>query len=189
MVPPSPPHKSSGTGVRKMGAAMGMQPSNAQFYSMSNEVLEIMHEGLEQLVKDSRARCALVLDRTGCIMASAGDFHPINPSTMGATAAATIAALNRMVSRASSPEVSVKFYGAEIDKIHFVLLGERLVLCLLHSRHVTSGQIRSAARTFVSKIEPEIEADKSAVRDQEATLLESVNYIETKLDELFKDKF
>ena len=188
MVPSPPQRKTSGTGVRKIGSGMGMQPANAQFYSLSNRVLEIIHNGLEELVGTSRARCALVLDRTGCIMASAGDFHPINPSTMGATAAATIAALNRMVSRASSPEVSVKFYGAEIDKIHFVLLGERLVLCLLHSRHVTSGQIRSAARTFVSKIEPEIDADKSAVRDEEATLLESVSYIESKLDELFKDK-
>ncbi|MBI5153776.1 hypothetical protein HZA57_00935 [Candidatus Poribacteria bacterium] len=175
----------SGTGVRQMGS-VPTTPAQ-QIYSLSSEILETIHNALEALVEESRARCALVIDRTGCIMASAGDFHPINPATMGATAAATIAALNTMVSRASSPEVSVKFYGAEIDKIHFVLLQERLVLCLLHTRHATSGQIRSAARAFINQISPELEADRRRTSESETTLLESVNYIETKLDQLFKD--
>jgi hypothetical protein len=184
---PTGSRQSSTSGLRKLGSSGGASPS-ANFFALSGRILDAMHDALEVLVEESRARCALVIDRTGCIMASAGDFHPINPATMGATAAATIAALNTMVSRASSPEVSVKFYGAEIDKIHFVLLEERLVLCLLHSRHATSGQIRSAARSFVNRIGPEIEADKRQNRSgSDSTLLESVGYIEDKLDQLFRD--
>lgn len=180
------PSSSSSTDLRKMSAPAGS--SSSTIYSMSDATLDIVHEGLEQLVESSHARCALVIDRTGCIMCSAGDFHPINPSTLGATAAATIAALNAMVSRAASPEVSVKFYGAEIDKIHFVLLDERLILCLLHSRHATSGSIRAAAKAFVARVAPEIEADKRRRAPANEDLVKSVNYIEDKLDQLFKDQ-
>ena len=123
--------------------------SPGSVFGFSESLLTLTQEALRELVDVSRARCALVIDRTGCILASAGDFHPINPSTMGAIAAATIAALNSMVSRASSPEVSVKFYGGDVDKIHFVLIEDRLALCLLHSRQATSGQIRAAARAFL----------------------------------------
>ncbi|MEQ8822011.1 MAG: hypothetical protein RLY93_17385 [Sumerlaeia bacterium] len=159
-------------------------PSATGFYSLSSQCLDTVQEALKQLTADSQARCALVVDRTGCVMASEGKY----PETMGATAAATIAALNEMVATASSPEVSVRFYGSEVDQIHFVLLQKRLVLCLLYSRNVTTEQVRSAARTFVNAIGPQIEQDRQRNLEDEATLIQSVNYIESKLDELFKDQ-
>ena len=154
-------------------------------FAVSDAVLDLVHEALETLVDESRAKCAMVVDRTGVIMASAGDFHPLNPSTLGATAAATIAALNTMVARASSPEVSVKFYGADVDKVHFVLIDERLVLCLLHSRHATSGQVRACSRSFVAAIQPHLDFDKRSKSDTDTDLLKSISFIEQKLDKLF----
>lgn len=155
----------------------------------SNDILEQIDDALESLIQESKAKCAVVIDRTGVILSSAGDFHPIAHDTMGAVAAGVIAALNTMVSRASSPEVSVKFYGGEIDKIHFLVIQERLILCMLHSRHTTSGQIRAAAKTFTSTIIPLIEKDKNQGPDAEQgkDLAKSVQYIETKLNEMFKD--
>lgn len=154
----------------------------------SNEVLEQVDDALEVLLDESKAKCAMVIDRTGCILSSAGDFHPHAQDTMGATAAGVIAALNTMVARAASPEVSVKFYGSEIDKIHFMLLGDRLILCMLHSRHTTSGQIRAAAKAFSNTALPILRSEKTK---EPATggedLAKSVLYIESKINELFKD--
>jgi hypothetical protein len=179
----------SGVGLRNFGGAMvPVRGSGSQFYALSYKVLELVHEKLELMVSETSARCALLIDRTGCIMASAGDFHPINPSTMGATAAATIAALNTMVSRAHSPEVSVKFYGSDIERIHFFLVEERLILCLLHGRNVSQANIRSVAKAFATEIGKAVEADRrTGAKKEGRELLQSVNYIENKLDELFKD--
>jgi len=162
-------------------------PVTSTVYGFSDELLSLMQGALRDLVDVSRARCALVIDRTGCILASAGDFHPINPSTMGAIAAATIAALNSMVSRASSPEVSVKFYGGEVDKIHFVLIDDRLALCLLHSRQATSGQIRAASKAFLQKVGPELAPERTLSNEDTGRLRNAVSFIETKLDEMFTD--
>lgn len=157
-------------------------------YALSYRVLDILTIELERLVVDTNARCALVIDRTGCIMASAGEFGSLNSSSLGATAAATIAALNSMVSRASSPEVSVDFYGADVDRIHFVVLEERLVLCLIHSRNVAPANVRTASRAFVDAVATVIGEERNRKPDRkEKNVVKSVQYIESKLDELFQD--
>ncbi len=152
----------------------------------SSDALEQIDEALEALIEASVARCALLIDRTGCIVSSSGDFHPISQENMGAVAAGVIAALNAMVSRASSPEVSVKFYGAEIDKIHYVVVADRLILCMLHGRSTTSGQIRGAAKEFVTTVTSIIGKDK-VDESENKNLVKSVQYIESKLNEMFKD--
>lgn len=156
------------------------------FVHFSNDVLEQMDGALERLLEESHAKCALVLDRTGVILASAGDFHPVSVDNMGAVAAGVIAALNMMVARAISPEVSIKFYGADVDKIHFMVVADRLILCMLHSRHTTTGHIRSAAKTFSQDIVPALQNDRPQEANHES-LAKSVQYIEGKLNDLFKD--
>jgi predicted regulator of Ras-like GTPase activity (Roadblock/LC7/MglB family) len=146
-----------------------------------------MDDALDTLLHESAAKCAMVIDRTGVILSSSGDFHPLSQENMGAVAAGVIAALNTMVSRASSPEVSVKFYGADVDKIHYVLLAERLILCMLHNRQTTSGQIRQAARQFMNDMLPLIQRERTLSTSAGQDLLKSVQYIESKLNELFLD--
>ena len=172
---------------RKHGTGPLVRLSNTHgLVLFSEDTLLKIDAAIEVLLEESKAKCAIVIDRTGCILSSGGDFHPLNQDTMGAVAAGVIAALNTMVSRATSPEVSVKFYGSDIDKIHFQLVGDRLILCMLHSRHNTSGQIRSAAKSFIATINPVLEGEKTAA-DNGGDLAKSVQYIESKLNDLFKD--
>lgn len=164
----------------------GSNSGTTGFHALPSEALEKLEEMLEKLTDASRARCSLVLDRTGLILSGCGDFHPLNPAVMGATAAGVVAALNSMVARSASPEVSVRIYGAEVEKIHFVLLGERLILCLLLGRLTTSGQMRQAVKEFLNEVNPLLDRYRPD-QQQGASVLQSVMYIETKLDEMFKD--
>jgi len=162
--------------------------STSHIYALSRAILEMMAQTLKELVETAGCRCAVVVDRTGCIMASEGDFNLVDPATMGATAAATVAALNKMVSRDSSREIGVRFYDADIDKIHFAVIDRRLTLCLLYNQSETGAGIRTAAKTAATRIADAIAADRGVGLEQDAEkLLESVNFIEGKLDELFKD--
>lgn len=151
-----------------------------------DEVLKAMEEALHILVEETGARCAFVMDRTGVILAASGDFHPIGPETMGATAAGVIAALNTMVGRSTSTEMSVKLYGSEIDKIHFSLVIERLVLCTLQTRQTTTGTVRTASRTFAQSIAPLMVTEQDSSHDTQR-VVKSVRYIESKLDDIFKE--
>ena len=82
--------------------------------------------------------------------------------------------------------VSVKFYGADIDKVHFVVLAERLILCMLHNRHVTGGQIRQGAKNFTNAVIPAVARERTnSGKSDTGGLLKSVQYIESKLNEMF----
>jgi len=152
------------------------------FFALSANTIEEVEKALQQLMEQSRARCAFVLDRTGCILASTGDFYPMNPETMGAIAAGAIAALNQLVARAESREVSIRFYGSELERIHFALISDRVILTILHPHHSTTGMVRAATKNFIQKIRPLLESDQTRPGP-----LASVQYIEKKLDELFSD--
>lgn len=156
-------------------------------HSLPAEALEHLENEIVALLDKSRARCGLVLDRTGLILAAAGDFHPISPQIMGATAAGVVAALNTMVARAASPEISVRFYGSDLEKIHFLLLGDRLVLCLLLGRFAQSSAVRAAVKNFQGNIAPLLERYRPT-QEQAAGVLKSVAFIESKLDDLFGTK-
>lgn len=158
------------------------QSAGSQFFALSRRTIEDLDAALNDLRTDSGSRCAFVLDRTGCILAHCGDFHPLNPQTMGAIAAGALAALNSLVSRAESREVSIRFYGSEVERIHFALLNERLSVVLLYTQNPRITNVRASVRGFVQRVRPIIERDQTRPGP-----LASMEYIETKLDELFRE--
>ncbi len=176
----------SGAHDRNSQGARAASTGTTNVYAIPPDQLDSLDRALEELIDKSKARCGIILDRTGMILAYAGDFHPVNPQVMGATAAGVIAALNSMVSRAASPEINVRFYGSDVDRIHFLLLGERLILCLLLGRHAMGGNVRSAVRQFSGAIDPLLSRFRPDAKQAEE-VMKSVQFIESKLDDMFKD--
>jgi hypothetical protein len=162
------------------------QAGNGGIVEFSEDILSTMDGALAMLLEETGSRCAFVIDRTGCILSASGDFHPIGRETMGATAAGVIAALNTMVAQAVSPEVSIKLYGSEVDKVHFYVIADRLVLGILQTRSSTTGTVRNAARSFAQTISPLLARDRAEGHDTQR-VVKSVQYIESKLDDIFKD--
>lgn len=101
---------------------------------------------------------------------------------MGAIAAGAVAALNSLVARAESPELSIRFYGADVERIHFALLSDRLILTLVHPRIAGSGGVRAATKAFIQKVRPMIDRDQTR-----PSTFQSLQFIENKLDQLFTD--
>lgn len=183
--------KTSSTGLRKL-SVLSNRPEHdtgSQIWLFSADLLDLMTGELEKIIAHGGARDALVIDRTGCVLAFAGTFNSGEASNMAATAAATVAALRSMVAESRTSELSVQFHESDVDTIHFVLIDERLILVLLHSRKATGSSVRTAAHNFLDRIIPALQADKARLREHDSSLLQSVNYIENKLDELFKDTF
>ncbi len=157
-----------------------------EIIEFSDEVLKELDEGLAELLEETKSKCTLVIDRTGCILSSRGDFHPIGEDAMGATSAGIIGALNTMMARGTSPEVSVKVYGSDVDKVHFLVMAHRLVLTILYGKKTTTGQVRQAAKKFAQRINGLVEADRGRSKDG-TDIMKSVQFIEQKLNDLFSE--
>ncbi len=160
--------------------------SSGELLQFSSNLLEKIDAAVELLLAGSRARCVLVIDRTGLIVSSGGDASHVGSDTMGAVGAGVVAALRTLVADQETPEISIQLYGSEIGRIHFMVLANRLILCMMHSRDNSTGEVRAAARQFANNILPLLREESEKMYDTDE-LVRSVQYIESKLNEMFRD--
>ncbi len=160
--------------------------SSGELLQFSSALLEKIDAAVELLLAGSRARCILVIDRSGLIVSSGGDFSDVGSDTMGAVGAGVVAALRTLVADKETPEISIKLYGSDIGRIHFMVLANRLILLMMHSRENSTGEVRAASRQFASNILPLLREESEKMHDTDE-LVRSVQYIETKLNEMFGD--
>lgn len=170
----------------QMKSGSSRSSSTNQLYALSYRVMDLMDNALADLMNDIDATCAMVIDRTGCVMSSSGNFENHDPSNLGATAAAIIAAVNTFASGKQVNEASFRYELETTHEVYFLTVEKRLVLCILHQSN-KSDELKEKCKLFVKVITKEIQEDKEKILTGRTELQESVSYIESKLDQLFKD--
>lgn len=155
----------------------------SDFYSLSEETISTIVQQMQRLLENTNARCALLVDKSGYIIASEGSFSYLPAEDMGAIAAGSVAALGTLVNIANSNEMTIDFHSKGIDAIYFVLLNNRVFLSILYDSSITKKKIRDASKVFVRIVQPLLDQDAT-----QPVKLQSVEFIEEKLSELFKEE-
>ncbi len=153
-----------------------------KLFAISKETIEIIEKHLQRLIKIAKPKCAFLFERSGYIICSKGEFEFLQPEDMGATAAGALAALQNMVNLTNSKEQTITFYNTNVDKIHFAMVTNRVFLAVLYDSETTNKKIRDAVKEFLRIINPYLTSDES-----KHVTFSSVQYINDKLNELFKD--
>ncbi len=154
----------------------------SDFYSLSEEAINTIIREMQKLLENTNARCALLVDKSGYIIASEGSFSYLPAEDIGAIAAGSVAALGTLVNIASSNEMTIDFHSKGIDTIYFILLNTRIFLNILYDSAITKKKIRDASKAFVKTVQPLLDKDAT-----QPVKLQSVEFIEEKLSELFKE--
>jgi predicted regulator of Ras-like GTPase activity (Roadblock/LC7/MglB family) len=155
----------------------------SNFYSLSEETVNMITEEMQKLLESTNARCALLIDKSGYIIASEGSFSYLPAEDMGAIAAGSLGALSALVNIANSNEMTIEFHSKGIDTIYFALLNNRIFLNILYDSSTTKKKIRDASKIFVKTVQPLLDKDAT-----QTIKLQSVEFIEEKLSELFKEE-
>lgn len=153
-----------------------------KLYSLSKETISAIERNLQRLIKKSLPRCAFLFERSGYIICSKGDFQYLQPEDMGAIAAGAIAALQSMVSITNSSELTITFHNTTGDRIHFAVVTPRILLAVLYDTQTNTKKVREGVREFLKVCKPYLLKDET-----HPTGLDSVQFINEKLNELFKD--
>jgi len=103
-----------------------------------NQVERVMDEFLRK----SGARCALLIDKDGHLVTSAGDAEGIDPDTISALVAGSFAATKEMARLLGEQEFSALFHQGEHDSIQLSLVGGRSILTVLFDDSTTLGMVR-----------------------------------------------
>jgi hypothetical protein len=152
-----------------------------QFFLLSEQAIKTIESTLVDLVQESRASYAQVVDRSGYVIAGHGQPVHMHPEELAMTAG-ILSAMQVMVNLAESQEATLKFHSRTIANFHFIWINPRVFLLVAFDNQTTESLVRSKAKRTAKLIYPHLAQD-----DTQRTPFGSVQFIEDKLSELFQD--
>ena len=157
------------------------------FYKKDMQKIEAI---LSDLLRLSNAKCALLVDKEGHMVARAGSSESIDVDTISALVAGSFAATREMARLLGEEEFSVMFHQGERDNIQLNLVGDRTIQTVLFDDRTTVGMVRlyaSECGNKLAKVFDEISKTKDKDRDEEVDLGENYDgNAKARLDTMFK---
>lgn len=120
-----------------------------------------MDQLLRELLKESNAKTAILVDQSGYLFAQQGFSQDIDVESLAVLAAGSFSSTRALAQLVGEEEFSVLFHQGRRDNIHLSLIGEDNILVVIFESTTTIGMVRLCAREAGKKILPIIENIKN----------------------------
>ena len=105
-----------------------------------------IHEILSRFLGDSSAAEALLIDRSGQLLAMDGDAQALDTVSISALAAAAFSSTAAMAQLRGEPEFSVLFHEGTKRSIHVSTVDDEAILLAIFDERTTVGMVRLFAK-------------------------------------------
>ena len=106
---------------------------------------------LSTYLTETRARCVVLVDRTGRLLATAGDTGDLDQVTFASLAAADFAASDQLAALLGEEEFSSLYHHGEKHSMYLADLAGWAILAALFDRRTTLGMVRVKARSIAPR--------------------------------------
>ena len=107
---------------------------------------------LTELLRLSSAKCALLVDKEGHMVARAGQSNSFDVDTISALVAGSFAATREMARILGEEEFTALFHQGRKDNLQLTLVGQRTILAVLFDDTTTIGMVRLYAAEAARKL-------------------------------------
>ena len=107
---------------------------------------------LDALLKQSAAKCALLVDKDGHMVTCRGQTKSIDLDTISALVAGSFAATREMAKILGEAEFSALFHQGKSDNIQLSLVGDRALLTAIFDESTTIGMVRLYAAEAAKRL-------------------------------------
>jgi predicted regulator of Ras-like GTPase activity (Roadblock/LC7/MglB family) len=122
-------------------------PVASPTWSISQDDADAIARALHRLIDEAHARCALVVDRGGQLLAAAGDQPACDPAALAALSAADFSAVDQMGCLIGETEFSSVFHQGQRDSLYLADIARRVILVVLFENRLTTvGLVRLKVR-------------------------------------------
>lgn len=123
--------------------------SRAASWSFREEDADRIQGMLRQLLTDANARTALLVDRTGQMLATAGEPPTFDPVAFASLTAADFSANDQLARMLGEPEFGALFHQGEKESLYLADIARRVILVVLFDNRTTLGLVKLRVRTAV----------------------------------------
>jgi predicted regulator of Ras-like GTPase activity (Roadblock/LC7/MglB family) len=109
---------------------------------MYEEEFSKIDEELQRLHLQTNAKVVFLVDKNGQLIASAGETHDIDTTSLASLTAGNIAATGGIARLLGEKEFTILFHEGEKDNVHISLIGQRIILVVIFDSRSSLGLVR-----------------------------------------------
>ena len=159
--------------------------ANQPLILTKTEITQI-HRALLQMLKQSEAKCAMLVDADGKCLAKKGFTANIDTDVLAALIAGSFASTRAMAKLVGETDFSVLFHQGERDHIHNILVDNNTILTVIFDDRTTIGMVRLYSKECSKSLKETI----SQARQKKIPVGKQIQIekdVEDQLDNLFKE--
>ena len=126
--------------------------TGAGSWSLGESDHQRINEHLTALLRESDARSAMVVDRTGQLLANAGEELSFDPTVFASLTAADFSANDQLAKMIGEAEFASLFHQGEKESMYLADVGRKLILVVLFDKRTTVGMVRLRVKQTVQDL-------------------------------------
>ena len=107
---------------------------------------------LDKMLSSSGAHCALLIDRSGQLIASSGDPSTLDVIALSALTAANFGATAEIARLLGEDEFALLFHKGSNENVHFSKIGTEFIMVTLFDDRTTLGLVRLRTEKVVQEL-------------------------------------
>ena len=146
---------------------------------------------LHRLCENSRCRAAFLVDRSGQLIAAAGETANVDTTALASLAAGNVAATGGLAQLLGEKAFTVLFTEGEKDNLHISVVAQRVILVVLFDRRSSLGLVRLRVKRASEDIgqaiaEMAMRAEREASEGRAAFAEQFAQITDEDIDNLFR---
>jgi predicted regulator of Ras-like GTPase activity (Roadblock/LC7/MglB family) len=132
--------------------------AGAASWSFSENDFKLIQEHLQAFLRESNARCALLVDRTGQLVATVGDPPQFDSAAFASLTAADFSANDQLARMIGEQEFASLVHQGEKESMYLADIVKRVILVVLFDQRTTLGLVKLKGRGTVEQLNKVFEA-------------------------------
>jgi predicted regulator of Ras-like GTPase activity (Roadblock/LC7/MglB family) len=126
--------------------------SGASSWSFTEEDFGAITQSLQRFLYESNARCALLVDRTGQLVATVGEQPRFDPTAFATLTAADFSANDQLARLIGETDFNSLFHQGEKESMYLADVARRVILVVLFDNRTTLGLVRLKMKQSVDEL-------------------------------------
>ena len=126
--------------------------AGAASWSFSENDFKRIQEHLQAFLRESNARCALLVDRTGQLVATVGDPPQFDSAAFASLTAADFSANDQLAKMIGEQEFASLVHQGEKESMYLADIVKRVILVVLFDQRTTLGLVKLKGRGTVEQL-------------------------------------
>jgi predicted regulator of Ras-like GTPase activity (Roadblock/LC7/MglB family) len=127
-------------------------PVRAASWSFTEDDFGAITQSLQRFLHDSNARCALLVDRTGQLVATVGEQPTFDATAFATLTAADFSANDQLARLIGESDFTTLFHQGERESMYLADVARRVILVVLFDNRTTLGRVRLKVKQAVDDL-------------------------------------